>query len=59
MVHDKELVSNKARKALNNNSEKIVTYCPFCYLNLSSVNVDRTIDIYMLMDEENKVQASE
>lgn len=58
MAHDKELVINKAKKALDNNSVRVVTYCPLCYLNLSSVNGDKTIDIYMLMDEQNKVQAS-
>lgn len=58
MAHNEELARNKANKALDNNFQKIVTYCPFCYLNLSSIRPDRTIDIYMLMYEQNKVQAS-
>lgn len=50
MAHDKSLAKLKARKAVDNNPEKIVTYCPFCYLNLKSVKPDKIFDIYMLLD---------
>lgn len=51
MAHDNSVSSSKARKTVNGNFEKIVTYCPFCYLNLSSVNSDKVSDIYMLLAE--------
>ncbi|MGB9979955.1 heterodisulfide reductase-related iron-sulfur binding cluster [Methanobacterium sp.] len=58
MAHDKRLASTKARKAVEN-PEKIVTYCPFCYLNLSAVRPDGVGDIYMLLQNQNRVyQAS-
>lgn len=58
MAHDKQLASTKARKTAEN-PEKIVTYCPFCYLNLSSVRPDKTVDIYMLLENQNEIcQAS-
>ncbi len=56
MAHDKQLASTKAKKAVEGNSEKIITYCPFCYLNMSSIRPDKVTDIYMLLDSENKVQ---
>ncbi|MDI6723457.1 MAG: (Fe-S)-binding protein [Methanobacterium sp.] len=52
MAHDKSVATTKARKTVNNIPEKIVTYCPFCYLNLSSVNSDKVSDIYMLLAEK-------
>lgn len=51
MAHDNTVSSSKARKTVDKGSEKIVTYCPFCYLNLSSVNSDKVSDIYMLLAE--------
>ncbi len=51
MAHDKSVATTKARKTVNGGSKKIVTYCPFCYLNLSSVNTDKVSDIYMLLAE--------
>lgn len=56
MAHDKQLASTKARKAVDHSSEKIITYCPFCYLNLSSVNPNNVTDIYMLLDNQNIAQ---
>ncbi|MEN4018924.1 MAG: (Fe-S)-binding protein [Methanobacterium sp.] len=50
MAHDRSLAKLKARKAVDNSPGKIVTYCPFCYLNLKSVNPDKIFDIYMLLD---------
>jgi len=52
MAHDKKLALKKAKKAVDQNNERIVTYCPFCYLNLSSVNPDKTIDVYMFLNEK-------
>ena len=51
MAHDEQTSVSRAIKAVGNSSKKIVTYCPFCYLNLSSVNPDKVSDIYMLLDE--------
>lgn len=51
MAHDKSVSSTKARNTVNNSSKKIITYCPFCYLNLSAVNSDKVSDIYMLLAE--------
>lgn len=55
MAHDGQLATVKAQKTLDN-PQKIVTYCPFCYINLSSVRPDKAIDIYMLLNEKNKTQ---
>lgn len=57
-AHDKQLASTKARKTIDNTPKKVVTYCPFCYINLSSVNPDNVADIYMLLDNQNKVLAN-
>ena len=51
MAHDRSLASTKARKALDKSPMKIVTYCPLCYLNMSSKEPDRVFDIYMLLDD--------
>ncbi len=51
IAHDEQTAISRATKAVENSSNKIVTYCPFCYLNLSSVNSDKVIDIYMLLNE--------
>lgn len=51
MAHNKSVSSTKGRKAVNSSSKRIITYCPFCYLNLSSVNSDKVSDIYMLLAE--------
>lgn len=56
MAHDKQLASTKARKAVDGSREKIITYCPFCYLNMSSIRPDKVTDIYILLDDQNKVQ---
>ncbi|MCD1293922.1 (Fe-S)-binding protein [Methanocella sp. CWC-04] len=50
MSFDKSLASSKARKVVDGNSAKIVTYCPFCYVNLSSLKPGKVSDIYMLLD---------
>lgn len=55
MAHDRQLATVKARRTLDN-PQKIVTYCPFCYINLSSVKPNKTIDIYMLLDEQIEFQ---
>lgn len=50
MSHDRLLAEAKAEKAFNGGTAKVVTYCPFCYSNLSSVRPGAVSDIYMLMD---------
>jgi Fe-S oxidoreductase len=60
MMHNRQLADAKARGAIGNNNAKIVTYCPFCYLSLSSVKPESVLDIYMLLDgkcRENKALA--
>jgi Fe-S oxidoreductase len=51
MAHDEQTAALRAIKAVENSPKKIVTYCPFCYLNLSSVSPDEVIDIYTLLNE--------
>ncbi len=59
MAHDKQLANTKARKAVDNAVKKIVTYCPFCYLNMSSIKPDKVTDIYIVLNDQNNVnQAS-
>lgn len=50
MTHDRVLASAKAKKAFNGGTHKVVTYCPFCYLNLSSIRPDEVSDLYMMMN---------
>lgn len=53
MTHDPDLAAAKALKAVDGNPAKVVTYCPFCYMNLSSVRPGKVSDIYMLLDSQN------
>ena len=50
MAHNPEIATSKAFKALEDN-EITVTYCPFCYLNLSGVKPEKVKDFYMLINE--------
>lgn len=50
MAHNKPLATNKAMKNLEN-KEKVVTYCPFCYLNLSAIKPHAVQDLYLLLSE--------
>lgn len=52
IAYDEQTAVLRAIKTVENSPEKIVTYCPFCYLNLSSVNPDAVMDIYMLLNEK-------
>jgi Fe-S oxidoreductase len=49
IAYDEQTAVSRAIRTIENSPEKIVTYCPFCYLNLSSVNPERVIDIYTLL----------
>lgn len=49
-AHNKQLATNKGVKALEN-KRKVVTYCPFCYLNLSSLKPHAVQDLYLLLSE--------
>ena len=51
MAHNKLLATNKAVKTLEN-KEKVITYCPFCYLNLSSIKPHAVQDLYLLLSED-------
>lgn len=50
MMHNRQLADVKARRAMDSDCAKVVTYCPFCYLNLSRVKPENVVDIYMLLD---------
>lgn len=50
MAHNKSLATNKAVNTLEN-KEKVVAYCPFCYLNLSSLKPHAVQDLYLLLSE--------
>lgn len=50
MIHNPALATKKARDTLENN-KNMVTYCPFCYLNLSRVAPHSVTDLYQLLDE--------
>jgi len=50
MIHNQILATKKAIETLENN-KNVVTYCPFCYLNLSSVSPHSVKDLYQLLDE--------
>lgn len=52
MAHNRPLANARAEKVVENNYPRIVTYCPFCYLNLSSVNPDRILDIHILLEHQ-------
>ena len=51
IAHDKSLACTKAKKAMDKSSTKMVTYCPLCYLNMSSTEPDKVFDIYLLLDD--------
>jgi len=50
IAHNKLLAANKAVKTLEN-KKRLVTYCPFCYLNLSSIKPQGVQDLYLLLSE--------
>jgi fumarate reductase (CoM/CoB) subunit B len=52
MSHDRPLAEAKAKKAFSRSTEKVITYCPFCYMNLSSVKPGEVSDLYMLMEQQ-------
>ncbi len=49
-MDDRHLAEAKARKTANV-SGTIVTYCPFCYLSLSTIDPGNVKDIYVLLSE--------
>ncbi len=56
-AHDASLAALKARKVTGGN-KKIVTYCPFCYLNLSASRPGKVIDLYMMLDSRRNNMTS-
>ncbi|HOI39269.1 MAG TPA: heterodisulfide reductase-related iron-sulfur binding cluster [Methanobacterium sp.] len=50
MAHNKALATKKGLKTLSND-KSVVTYCPFCYLNLSPLESKRVKDLYQLLDK--------
>ena len=55
MAHNKIVAITKASKTLEKVKNRIVTYCPFCYLNLSSVSSEKIVDFYMLLNDHQIV----
>jgi fumarate reductase (CoM/CoB) subunit B len=49
MSFDRMLAGSRAGRILEENSGPIVTYCPFCYLNLSRADEKRVLDLYVLL----------
>jgi Fe-S oxidoreductase len=49
MSFDRMLAGARASRILEENPGAIVTYCPFCYLNLSRADAERVSDLYMLL----------
>jgi Fe-S oxidoreductase len=49
MSFDRMLAGARAGRILEENSGTVVTYCPFCYLNLSRAGESRVIDMYVLL----------
>jgi len=54
LAHNPEMATSKALKAFEDN-KITVTYCPFCYLNLSRVKPEKVKDLYMLIDENRSL----
>ncbi len=51
MSFDRMLAGARAERITGENPGTIVTYCPFCYLNLSRAGGDKVIDLYVLMSK--------
>lgn len=49
---DDIIAGGRAGRIIAGNPEGIITYCPLCYLNLSRVDKDKVIDVYVLMASE-------
>lgn len=56
LAHNLAMATSKALKAFEDN-EIVVTYCPFCYLNLSRVKPGKVKDLYMLIDENRALNS--
>ena len=56
LAHNPTMATVKAQKNFQDFDGKVVTYCPFCYLNLSRVNPVRVKDLYMLIDEHQPLK---
>lgn len=54
-IHDRQLAGAKALKAVENQSS-VITYCPFCFVGLSTVKPGSITDIYTLLDRQADVQ---
>ena len=50
MAHNPVMATSKALKSFEDN-KTTVTYCPFCYLNLTRVKPGKVKDLYILIDE--------
>ncbi|MCK9150455.1 (Fe-S)-binding protein [Methanobacterium alcaliphilum] len=51
LAYNEKMAASKANDLIKNNSQKIVTYCPFCYINLSAYSTN-IFDIYVLLDSQ-------
>lgn len=51
MSCDCMLAESRAGRIFKETPGRLVTYCPFCYLNLSRADVGKVDDLYVLMDK--------
>ncbi len=51
MSFDRMLAGARAERIIKESPGTVVTYCPFCYLNLSRAGGDRVADLYVLLAE--------
>ncbi|HTY90170.1 MAG TPA: (Fe-S)-binding protein [Methanocella sp.] len=49
MSFDRMLAGARAGRILEENESTVVTYCPFCYLNLSRAGEKRVADLYVVL----------
>jgi fumarate reductase (CoM/CoB) subunit B len=51
MSFDALLAGSRAGRIFEENPGNVVTYCPFCYLNLSRANPEGAMDLYVLLEK--------
>lgn len=49
MSFDRMLAGARAARVLEEAPDLVVTYCPFCYLNLSRADAKRVVDLHVLL----------
>ncbi|MCD1294037.1 Fe-S cluster protein [Methanocella sp. CWC-04] len=52
MSFDRMLSGERAKRIIEESPGQVITYCPFCYMNISRASKEKVSDIYMLMAEQ-------